>query len=133
MPCSKIVHSYIAQTEKHEHDNVCPQYCMAINSNICLQLFTFARMTTGAFSRNVGKLFSELKLVTDNLLFTNAVLSGECNLFVGCYIHLHPFHFVLFKFNFKDLVAKQHPTSATNVHTAHLHTQQKLAQGLPDK
>ena len=25
-------------------------------------------MTTGAFSRNVGKLFSELKLVTDNLL-----------------------------------------------------------------
>ena len=29
---------------------------------------TFALMTTGAFSRNVGKLFSELKLVTDNLL-----------------------------------------------------------------
>ena len=30
--------------------------------------FTFALMTTGAFSRNVGKkLFSELKLVTDNL------------------------------------------------------------------
>ena len=26
-------------------------------------------MTTGAFSQNVGKLFSELKLVTDNLLF----------------------------------------------------------------
>ena len=25
-------------------------------------------MTTGAFSRNVGKLFSELQLVTDNLL-----------------------------------------------------------------
>jgi len=25
-------------------------------------------MTTGAFSRNVGKLFSELKWVTDNLL-----------------------------------------------------------------
>ena len=25
-------------------------------------------MTTGAFSQNVGKLFSELKLVTDNLL-----------------------------------------------------------------
>ena len=24
-------------------------------------------MTTGAFSRNVGKLFSKLKLVTDNL------------------------------------------------------------------
>ena len=28
-------------------------------------------MTTEAFSRNVGKLFSELKLVTDNLLFDN--------------------------------------------------------------
>ena len=26
-------------------------------------------MTTGAFSRNVGNLFSELKLVTDTLLF----------------------------------------------------------------
>ena len=26
-------------------------------------------MMTGAFSRNVGKLFFELKLVTDNLLF----------------------------------------------------------------
>ena len=26
-------------------------------------------MTTGEFSRNIGKLFSELKLVTDNLLF----------------------------------------------------------------
>ena len=30
--------------------------------------FTFALMTTGAFSRNIDKLFSELKLVTDNLL-----------------------------------------------------------------
>ena len=29
-------------------------------------LLTFALMTTGALSRNVGKLFSELKLVTDN-------------------------------------------------------------------
>ena len=27
----------------------------------------FALMTTEAFSQNVGKLFSELKLVTDNL------------------------------------------------------------------
>ena len=26
----------------------------------------------GAFSRNIGKLFSELKLVTDNLLFVYA-------------------------------------------------------------
>ena len=33
-----------------------------------------ALMTTGTFSRNVGKLFSELKLVTDNcsvLYFTD--------------------------------------------------------------
>ena len=34
-----------------------------------LELTPFAPMTTGAFSRNVGKLFSELKLVPDNLLF----------------------------------------------------------------
>ena len=43
---------------------------MAINSNVCSHFFTFALMTTRAFSRNVGKLFSELKLVTDNLLST---------------------------------------------------------------
>ena len=30
--------------------------------------FTFTLMTTGAFSGNVGKLFSKLKLVTNNLL-----------------------------------------------------------------
>ena len=34
----------------------------------CLHFFTFALMRTGAFSKNIGKLFSELKLVTDNLL-----------------------------------------------------------------
>ena len=39
---------------------------------ICCQLeframMTFALMTTGTFSQNVRKLFSELKLVTDNL------------------------------------------------------------------
>ena len=33
-----------------------------------------ALMTTGAFSWNVSKLFSELKLVTNNLLFINVVL-----------------------------------------------------------
>ena len=31
-------------------------------------------MTTGAFSRNVGKLFSKFKLVTDNLLFIQIIL-----------------------------------------------------------
>ena len=30
---------------------------------------SFALITTGTFSQNVGKLFSELELVTDNLLF----------------------------------------------------------------
>ena len=38
-------------------------------------------MTTGALSRNVGKLFSELKLVTDNLLFIQvkhqSVIQGQ--------------------------------------------------------
>ena len=40
---------------------------MAINSNFCSHCFIFALMMTGAFSRNINKLFSELKLVTDNL------------------------------------------------------------------
>ena len=39
-----------------------------LNSSACSHFFTFALMTTGAFSRNVGKLFSELKLVTNSLL-----------------------------------------------------------------
>ena len=42
-----------------------PQKYMAMNSNVRTS-FTFALMTE-AFSRNVGKLFSDLKLVTDNL------------------------------------------------------------------
>jgi len=37
-------------------------------------------MMTGAFSRNIGKLFSELKLVTDNLplFFIQADLVVNC-------------------------------------------------------
>ena len=35
-------------------------------------VITFALMSTAAFSRNVGKLISELKLVPDNLLFIYA-------------------------------------------------------------
>ena len=35
-------------------------------------------MTTGAFSRNNGKLFSELKLVTDNFLSIYA--AANCNM-----------------------------------------------------
>ena len=38
-----------------------------LNAPVVIRTFTL--MTTGAFSQNVGKLFSELKLVTDNLLF----------------------------------------------------------------
>ena len=36
-----------------------------------------ALMTTGAFSQNAGKLFSELKLVIDNLLFIYAEANWE--------------------------------------------------------
>ena len=43
-------------------NDVYPQQCMAINNNVCLHLFTFALMTTGPFSQNIGKLFSELKI-----------------------------------------------------------------------
>ena len=60
---------------------------MAINSNVCLHLFTFALMTTGAFSQNVGKLFSELKLVTNNLLFTHtSELNGGISLDIYIYV-----------------------------------------------
>ena len=38
---------------------------MATNSNVYSCFFTFALMTTGAFSRDVCKLFSELNMVTD--------------------------------------------------------------------
>ena len=56
-------------------NDVYPQQCMAINSNGCSHFLTFALMTTGAFSQNVGKLFSELKLVTDNFLFIEILLN----------------------------------------------------------
>ena len=45
------------------------------NSNVCSHLITFALMTTEAFSRNISKIFSELKLVPDNLLFIPRLLS----------------------------------------------------------
>ena len=38
---------------------------------------TIVLMTTGAFSRNVGKLFSKLELVPDNLLFISAEANWE--------------------------------------------------------
>ena len=46
---SSVVHGY-------------KQQCFVMDS----QLFTFALMTTGAFTRNIGKVFSKLKLVTNN-------------------------------------------------------------------
>ena len=45
--------------------------------NVCLHLFIFALMMTGAFSQNIDKSFSKLKLVTDNLLFIYAEDSWE--------------------------------------------------------
>ena len=44
--------------------------------NYLADISTFALMTTGAFSRNVGKIFSELKLVPDNLFFIYSVNIG---------------------------------------------------------
>ena len=46
------------------------QWFSIISQNTTL---SFALMMTGAFSQNVSKLFYELKLVTNNLLFTNIV------------------------------------------------------------
>ena len=57
---------------------------MAINSSVCSHFFTFALMTTGAFSRNVGMLYTKLKLETDDpLLYSyidlhSKILSCSC-------------------------------------------------------
>ena len=40
-----------------------------------------ALLVTGAFSRNIGKLFSKLKLVTDNLLFIMKPAISGCEKF----------------------------------------------------
>ena len=40
--------------------------------NVCSHFFTFALITTTALSWNISRLISELKLVTDNLLFIHA-------------------------------------------------------------
>ena len=42
-------------------------------------------MTTGAFSQNASKLFSELKLVTDNLFIISAVHALFIARYVGVY------------------------------------------------
>ena len=46
-------------------------------------------MMTGAFSQNVGKLFSELKLVTDNLLSIYAAANWEAT---ERYVHVTVLH-----------------------------------------
>ena len=48
-------------------NDVYPQWCMAINRSVCSHFLNFALVMTEAFSRNVSKLFSKLKLETDNL------------------------------------------------------------------
>ena len=47
-----------------------PRACLSLELTIknLKRVICYTLMTTGAFSRNVGKLFSELKLVTDKLL-----------------------------------------------------------------
>ena len=42
-------------------------------------ILSFALMTTGASSGNVGKLLSKLKLVPDNLLFIYAEANWEAS------------------------------------------------------
>ena len=57
---------------------------MAINSNVCSHFFHFRPddNSTGAFSQKVGKLFSELKLVTDNFLFIGQFNSLQHSRFI---------------------------------------------------
>ena len=56
-----------------------------IKSSVCSYFFTFFLMTTGAFSQNASKLFSELKLVTDNLFIISAVHALFIAHYVGVY------------------------------------------------
>ena len=57
-------------------NDVYPQQCMAINRNVCPHFFTFTLMTTGAFSQNVGKLFSDLKVGNRYLFFTQVAIKS---------------------------------------------------------
>ena len=64
-----------AGREEQSSPNSDLQWCVSVvhgNGSVCSHFFTFTQMTTGAFSWNVGKLFSELKLVRDSCssLFT---------------------------------------------------------------
>ena len=60
----------VVSSQKRQNEIISPGESAIIadhNGTFIIVSFTFALMTTGAFSRNIGKLFSELKLVTDNL------------------------------------------------------------------
>ena len=61
-------------------------------------------MTTGAFSRNIGKLFSELKLVSDNLLFNDLRIwcGDEGKVLQPCLYRAH--------FPEKELPVQSYPT-----------------------
>ena len=61
---------------KHSFEGVI-WMCRASFTTIGSHLFTFGLMETGAFSWNIGKLSSKLKLVTDNLLFIYAEANWE--------------------------------------------------------
>ena len=50
---------------------------MSSKNNLPTFFFTFALMTTGTFSQNVGKLFYELKLVTNNLLSIGKIMGRK--------------------------------------------------------
>ena len=69
---------------KHQWSEGCLlQANLSLNNNLptfrlnAPVVITFAMMTTEALSWNVGKLFSKLKLVTDNLLFIYAEANWE--------------------------------------------------------
>ena len=59
---------------RHHHQWSLLKIATSLNSNVCLHFFTFALMITTAFSQNVGKLFSELKLVT--ITFSSSLLTA---------------------------------------------------------
>ena len=63
----------------------------SIPTNYCSHFFTFGLMMTGAFSRNVSKLFSKLKLVTDGfpLRFSHCLDKREESVDIGSHTKLY--------------------------------------------
>ena len=94
---------------------------MAINSKVCLQLFTLALMTTGAFSQNVGKLVSKLKLVPDNFLFSCGLVVLFLLFFILQIVLLLHLHLLLFLLLFLLLLVHWKETIALGMSTTLLH------------